>query len=211
MNKRISALGWIMAGALGITMVASGFQATGVKIGIVDMQRILADSAAGKKMRDDMSTQVNLRQGLLEFVNTNKVLTADQAGKLKDLTLKPGATQADKDALEKLKSDIRAEAKKFNDLMVKPTLTDTERTAFNDLNSRRQASDTLLNQWNQEFSNDLTNIQDEMIGNVLKKAREAVQAMGKKDGYSVVFPNTVAIYGANDLTDQAIKAVDEAK
>jgi len=211
MNKRISVLGWVVAGALGITMLASGFQAGATKIGVVDMQRILADSAAGKKMRDDMSTQVNLRQGLLEFVNTNKVLTNDQAARLKDLTLKAGATQADKDALEKLKSDIRAEAKKFNDLMVKPTLTDTERTSFNELNSRRQASDGLLTQWNQEFSNDLTNLQDEMIGNVLKKARDTIQAMGKKDGYSVVFPTTVAIYGANDLTDAAIKAVDEAK
>lgn len=211
MKKRISVLGWVVAGALGITMLASGFQAGTTKIGVVDMQRILADSAAGKKMRDDMSTQVNLRQGLLEFVNTNKVLTNDQAARLKDLTLKAGATQADKDALEKLKSDIRAEAKKFNDLMVKPTLTDTERTSFNELNSRRQASDGLLTQWNQEFSNDLTNLQDEMIGNVLKKARDTIQAMGKKDGYSVVFPTTVAIYGANDLTDAAIKAVDEAK
>lgn len=211
MKKNFSLIGWVVAGVLGATMLASGFQAAGTKIGIVDMQRILAESAVGKKMRDDMTTQVNLRQGLLEFLNTNKVLTQEQADQLKELTLKTPSTQADKDALDKLKATIRAEKKKFDDLMVKPTLTEAERTEFEQLSRRRDNTDGLLNRWNSEFSQDLSEMQDTMLGEVLKKARDQVQALAKKEGYSVVFPNTVAIYGANDLTDEAIKAVDAAK
>ncbi len=211
MKKNFSVIGWVVAGVLGATMLASGFQNAGTKIGIVDMQRILAESAAGKKMRDDMTTQVNLRQGLLEFVNTNKVLTQEQADQLKDLTLKTPSTQADRDALDRLKATIRAEKKKFDDLMVKPTLTEAERTEFEQLSRRRDNTDGLLNRWNNEFSQDLSEMQDLMLGEVLKKARDQVQALAKKEGYSVVFPNTVAIYGANDLTEEAIKAVDAAK
>lgn len=210
MKNKILGLGWLVAAAMGVMMIASGFQPADVKAGVVDMQRILSESAAGKKVRDDMSVQVDLRQGLLQFVNTNKVLTSDQADKLKTLTLKPGATQADKDEVEKIKTAIRAESKKFNDLMVKASLTDTEKVEFNTMNERRRNADNLLSQWNQEFSSDLNTLQDEMLAGVLKKAREAVQGVGKKEGYSLIFPTTVAVYAANDITDAAIKAVDAA-
>ncbi len=211
MKNKILGLGWLVAAAMGVTMVASGFQATGVKAGVVDMQRILSESAAGKKVRDDMSVQVDLRQGLLQFVNTNKVISAEQADKLKTLTLKPGATQADKDEVERIKTAIRNSSKKFNDLLVKASLTDAEKVEYNTMNEQRRNADNLLGQWNQEFSGDLNTMQDEMLAGVLKKAREAVQAVGKKDAYTMIFPTTVAVYASNDITDAAIKAVDEAK
>jgi Skp family chaperone for outer membrane proteins len=211
MKNKILGLGWLVAGAMGVMMIASGFQATGVKAGVVDMQRILSESAAGKKVRDDMSVQVDLRQGLLQFVNTNKVVSAEQADKLKTLTLKPGATQADKDEVERIKTAIRNATKKFNDLLVKASLTDSEKIEYNTMNEQRRNADTMLGQWNQEFSGDLNTLQDEMLAGVLKKAREAVQAVGKKDAYTMIFPTTVAVYASNDITDAAIKAVDEAK
>lgn len=208
--KNLSGLGWLVAGALAVTMFASGFQAGAQKTGVVDMQKILSESKSGKKVRDDMSVQVNLRQGLLEFINTNKVVTKDQADKLKELTLKASPTQADKDELERIKTAIRNETKKYENLFVKASLTDAERTEFNQLNERKRDAETLLGNWNNEFSQDLNVMQDEMLANVLKKARDAVQSVGKKEGYTVVFPTTVAIYASNDLTDAAIKAVDEA-
>lgn len=195
---------------MAITMFASGFQAGQNKMAVVDMQRILSDSKAGKKVRDDMTVQVNLRQGLLEFVNLNKVITPEQATKLESLTLKESPSQADKDELEKLKAEIRNESKKFESLMQKPSLSDAERAEFNKLADLRRSSDALLNDWNQKFSQQLTNMQDDMLANVLKKARDAAQAVGKKDGYTVIFPTTVAVYASNDITDAAIKAVDES-
>jgi len=211
MNNKFQGLGWLVAGAMGVMMFASGFQATGVKAGVVDMQRILSESAAGKKVRDDMSVQVDLRQGLLQFVNTNKVISTDQADKLKTLTLKPGATQADKDEVERIKTAVRNSSKKFNDLLVKASLTDAEKIEYNTMNEQRRNADNMLGQWNQEFSADLNTLQDEMLAGVLKKAREAVQAVGKKDAYTMIYPTTVAVYASNDITDTAIKAVDEAK
>ncbi|ARU42126.1 hypothetical protein CCB80_13640 [Armatimonadetes bacterium Uphvl-Ar1] len=209
MNNKLNKLGWVAAGALAVTMMFSGFQANGSKMATVDMQRILDESRAGKKVFDDLTNEVNLRQGLLEFLNTNKIVTADQANQLRTLTLKPAATQADKDAAEKLKSDIRAENKKFNDLMVKATLTDAERASFNEMNSRRQNTDNLLQQWSNEFSQDITNMREDKLASVLQKSRAAVTAVGKKEGYTIIFPTTVAVYAANDITDAAIKAVDE--
>jgi Skp family chaperone for outer membrane proteins len=208
MKRDLMKIGAAVVATAVLTFAISGFQANGSKMAVVDMQRILGESKAGKKIQDDMNIQINLRQGLLEFVNTNKIVTDEQAAKLKDLTLKANATQADKDELERIKTAVRAESKKFNDLMVKQTLTDAERTQFQTLNDRRRASDALLSKWNDEFSQDLSTMRDDMLSNVLKKARDAVQDVGKKEGYTLIFPTTVAVYAANDITDAAIKAVD---
>lgn len=210
MTNKLNHLGFVAAGALAVTMMFSGFQANGSKMATVDMQRILDESRAGKKVFDELSNDVQSRQGLLEFINTNKVITRDQATKLRTLTLKPGATQADKDEAEKVKAAVRAEAKRFNDLMVKATLTDAERTSFNEMNARRRDSDEILQAWSNEFSEEITNLRESKLASVLEKSRTAVSNVGKKDGYSVIFPTTVAVYAANDITDAAIKAVDEA-
>jgi Skp family chaperone for outer membrane proteins len=43
---------------------------------------------------------------------------------------------------------------------------------------------------------------------VLDKARAAVQKVGKRDGFTMVFENQVAVYGATDLTNEALKTMD---
>lgn len=200
--------GWLVAAVLGTLLLTGGFQNTGTKIGVVDMNRVLQDSNSGKKAREDVQTQFNLRQGLLEFVNTQKVLTVDQANRLKELTLKPNPTEGDRQALEQLKASIQADARRFNDLMVKPNPTETDRQALTEFNQRRNNSDAILRAWNEEFSNDLTNLQDDMFASVLTRARQAVLDHGRREGFSVVFPSNVAIYGANDVTEAIVKAVD---
>jgi Skp family chaperone for outer membrane proteins len=210
-TPRFAMAGWLVAGALVLGMAVSGFQPAQAKFGTVDMQKILSDSATGKKIRDDMQTEFNLRQGLLEFVDTHKVLSMDQAGKLRDLTLKANPTDAEKSELQKVKDAIIADGKQYNALMVKQNITEAERTQLSEFNNRRNNIQQLLQQWNQEFSQELSELQDQKIDDVLRKARDQVQALGKKDGYSVVFPSNVAVYGANDLTDAAIKAVDAAR
>lgn len=200
--------GWLVAAFLGTLLLTGGFQNTGTKIGVVDMNRVLQDSNSGKKAREDVQTQFNLRQGLLEFVNTQKVLTVDQANRLKELTLKPNPTEGDRQALEQLKASIQADARRFNDLMVKPNPTETDRQALTEFNQRRNNSDAILRAWNEEFSNDLTNLQDDMFASVLTRARQAVLDHGRREGFSVVFPSNVAIYGANDVTEAIVKAVD---
>ena len=197
----------VIVGAVAL-FAATGLQTGAAKFGVVDMQRMLAESASGKAVQGQLQTELNTRQGVLEFINTNRVLTMDQATKLRDLSVKPVPTEADKTELDKLKDAIKAESKTFNDLMMKSNPTDTERAKITELQGRKQAMDAILQQWHQEMMDELNAIEAVKMGELGKKAKDVIQALGKKDGYSVVFPSNVAVYSANDITDAAIKALD---
>ena len=210
-NNKIALSGWLLAAVMAVMMVASGFQTTGAKFGVVDMARVLSDSQTGKAAKDELQNELNLRQGVLEFIDTQKVLTREQADKIRTLSVKPNATAADKAELDRVKEQVKADAKKFNDLMLKPNISDAERTQLTDFNQRKQQMEQLLPQWHQAFTNELADMEERKMSELGRKAREVIQNLGKKEGYSVVFPTSVALYGANDVTDAAIKALDAAK
>lgn len=206
-RKGILGVGAVVAGAIAL-FAATGLQNNAAKFGVVDMQRMLAESASGKAVQTQLQTELNTRQGVLEFINTNRVLTIDQAKKLRELSVKPVPTEADKTELDKLKEAIKAESKKFNDLSMKASPTEAERAQITELQGRRQAMDQLLQQWHQEMMDELNQVEATKMGELGKKAKDVIQALGKKEGYSVVFPSNVAVYSANDITDAAIKALD---
>lgn len=203
--------GWLVAGMLGVTMVASGFQAGATKFGVVDITKVLSDSTAGKSLKDDLTNEFNIRQGLLEFVNTNRTITAENAKKLRELSTKAGATAADKQAADDLKKAVLADQKKYDTLAQKSDLTEGERSELTDLGTRVRNTQGLLGQWQQEFSQELDNMQASKQADLVDTVKGVVQEVAKKDGYTVVFQSNVAVYCANDITDATTKALNAKK
>lgn len=201
--------GWVAAFAIGSVMFTTGFQGTAAKTGNVDMTRLIADSKRGQRLNDLLRNEFTLRQGILEFMNSQRILTQDQAVKLRTLTLKKDATAAEKTELENVKEAVKADAKKFNDLNRKPTPTEADRTLLTDYNNRIQLTEGLLGQWQQEFQNELLSIEEDERGKLMVDARKAVSEVSKRGGYSVVFTSQAAVYAANDVTDEAIKEIDK--
>lgn len=204
----VSHAGWLIAAALGTLMLAGGFQDGAAKFGVVDMSKIMNDSADGKKLKDELQTQFNVRQGLLEFIAANPTITPEQATKLRDLSIKPNATAADKAEIENIKKQVVADTKRFESLGQKATLSEAERADLEDLGARRRNAGNLVSRWQQEFSQEISNVETDRQGALVDKVKVAVNSVAKKQGYTVVFQSNVAVYGANDLTAEAIKAVD---
>ncbi len=203
--------GWIVAAALGAFVVTTGFQDNSPKFGVVDMNKVMNDATAGKKLKDDLQSQFNDRQGLLEFVAANPTLTSEQANKLRELSLKSGATAAEKTEVENLKKLIVADFKRYEALGQKQTITEKERADLEDLGSRRKNAGNLLQRWQQDFANEITNHEADQQNLLAEKVKKSVTELSKKQGYSLVFQTSSAIYGANDLTADSIKAVDAAQ
>jgi Skp family chaperone for outer membrane proteins len=65
--------------------------------------------------------------------------------------------------------------------------------------------------WYQEFTGDLQEWSDKHHLDNLNKARDAVASVAKAQGYTLVFDKSVAPYGANDLTDAALQAMNAQK
>lgn len=209
MNTSVtSKLGWVVAAALAVWVAVSGFQAPAEKTGVVDLVYLVNNSKFGKNADAEFKKMQDARLGVLKFIDENRVLTVEQANKLRDLMLNLNPTDAQKQELEKLKADIIASKKKNDDLVQKANLTADEKSLMNEFAERGRRMDEILQAWNQQFLRDAQEYVKKQQNAAVERARAAVKEVAKQQGYTLVFEAQVAPYGANDLTDAALKAMD---
>jgi Skp family chaperone for outer membrane proteins len=210
-NIRFLQLGWIIAAAVIAVTAVSGFQGSAIKIGVVDISKVIEGSDLGKANQETFNKMKASREGLLEFIDTNRVLTNEQAQAIRDLWLKPNPTAEDTAALESKKAEVVAAAKKSAELATKPNMTPEERTLVEDYARRSQNMNDVAQRWFREFTNEMQSWADKQKLDSLQKARTAVQDVAKADGYTVVLEVGIAPYGANDLSEAALAKMNEKK
>jgi Skp family chaperone for outer membrane proteins len=207
-NSLISRLGWVVAALCAAIMIGSGFQENSNKIGVVDITSVIERSKYGQTGQALFAEMKSVREGLLTFVQDHRIITSEQAVRLKELTLKTVKTNEEKAELERIKADILATEKKSKELELKATITPEERTLTAEFANRAQIMDQTANRWFNEFSTELQMWADNRKMESLKKAREVIQEVGKAQGYTLVLEVGIAPYGANDLTEAALKQMD---
>ena len=200
----------LVAAAIGV-LAASGFQDATTKMGVVDISDVVEQSDYGKKNQEDFNAMKSAREGILEFIDTYRVLTNEQALKLRELSLKGNASAPEKAELETLKATIIASDKKSKELAQKPNLTPEERTLMQDYAQRSQTMEQVAQRWFREFTNEMQQWADKQKSASIQKARDAVNEVAKTGGYTIVLESGVAPYGANDLTQAALKAMNAKK
>jgi Skp family chaperone for outer membrane proteins len=201
---------WIAALLLGV-LLGAGFQDASSKIGVVDISDVVEKSEFGKKNQLDFDAMKTAREGVLEFIDSYRVLTNEQALRLRELSLKANVSAAEKAELETLKATVIASDKKSKELSTKPNLTPEERTLMQDYAQRSQTMEQVAQRWFREFTNEMQQWADRQKANSLDRARAAINEVAKAGGYTVVLESGVAPYGANDLTEAALKAMNAKK
>lgn len=185
-----------------------GFQSTTEKFGVVDINKILQDSELGKATNKKLQDALSIRSDLLKFISTYKVLTVEQANKLRELTLKPAPTAADKSEIERIKGEVIAADKKRNELLQKSNMTDTDRMQLQDYAQRAQTMAQVVEQFNNEFQQELNAFESQVREDTITKTKETVKDVAKSQGFTVVLESSVVPYAANDITDASIKALN---
>lgn len=208
MNVRIYQFGSALALLLLGILVAGGFQAPTDKNGVVDINGLIETSNFGKGVRDGLDKMRAAREEVLGFIDTNRVLTIEQATKLRDLTLKPDRTPQETAELDTLKANVVATNKRWSELATKSNLMPEERIQLQDFADRAQKISELGKQWVQTFTNDIDSWLEKQKADSAARAREAITATAKAQGYTMVYDKAFAPYGANDLTDASLAAMN---
>ena len=207
--------GWLAAAVMAGAMLGLGFQGSTEKTAVVDVQKVVELSEFGKANQITFNDMKGGREAVLEFIDTYRVLTADQAQKIRDLSLKVGILAPEKAELDRIKADVIAADKKSKELSQKTNLTPEERTLMEDYARRSQAiaivAVLLIVGGFREFTTEMQTWADKQKLASVDKARLAIQEVGKAGAYSIVFEIGVAPYGANDITDAALKAMNAKK
>ncbi|MEZ0327235.1 MAG: OmpH family outer membrane protein [Fimbriimonas sp.] len=210
-DTRFLQLGWVIAAAFIAVTVAGGFQATAIKIGVVDISKVVETSEFGKVNQDSFTKMRMAREGLLEFIDANRVLTNEQAQQMRDLWLKANPTKEESAKLDLLKADVIAAAKKSTELATKPNMTPEERTLVEEYARRSQTMNDVAQRWFREFTSEMQTWADKQKLDSIDRARAAIQEVAKAEGYTVVLEVGIAPYGANDLTAAALAKMNEKK
>jgi Skp family chaperone for outer membrane proteins len=203
--------GWAAAFLLVGVMAGSGFQSGAEKTGVIDLNKVIQSSSLGQKNTEMLNAQLKLRRSLIDFVTTYKVLTREQAERLRELTLKKTTTEEDKKEIDKIKADVIASDKRRNELSQKQNLTDGERDLLREYSQRALAMENLVDRWGGDFQVELEELQKDAQQATIDKAKAALNKVAKEKGFSIVMESTVAPFGVNDLTEATTKAMDAAK
>jgi Skp family chaperone for outer membrane proteins len=213
-KSRMDQVGWIVAAAIAGVILSSGFQLTAEKTGVVDLGQIVNKSNQWQTSSKAFDALKASRQSLLDFVAANPVVSSEQAKQLHDLTVKDGQTDADKATITKIEGDATAASNMFDALSKKPSLSQEEKSQADEYRLRAEAmlgQDGTFSRWKAEFSEELGDWSEKHRTECVNNARNAVSQTAKAQGFTLIFDKAVAPYGANDLTDAALQAMNAQK
>lgn len=200
----------VAAGLLGV-MLGSGFQSPTLKLGVVDLNSVIDKSEDGKTSQKQFQSMKKSREGILEFIDQYRILTPEQAIRFRDLSLKTEPTKPEEAELERIKAEVIAASKKSQELAIKPNLTPEERTLVEEYSRRSMNMNDLSSRWLREFTDEVQKyVADKKEENYVK-ARAAVNEVATKETYTMIFEGTVALFGANDITEQTLVAMNAKK
>jgi|SRR5579862_4318106 len=205
-------LGWVVAASLFAVAATAGFQ-SGIKIGIVDGAKVFNDSDYVKGQLDNLRALGASRQQMLDFADANKTFTNEQATKYHDLSLKDPATftAADKAELDTIKKSVEAASNRLGVLQQKQNPSDAENIELQQLSNEIKATTALLQRWRQAAQDEFDTAREKVKKDGTDRVRETIKQVGSGGAYTIVFSADIAPYGANDLTDATLKAMNSKK
>ena len=202
----IERLGWVAAAALAGGMIGMGFKAPGDKTGTVDVAKVFKDSDYAKQQTEGLRKQVKARQDVMEYIRGHRNMKPEDATSLRDVSVKEVASPADTAVITRIKGDADAAETKARELQTVDKPTAAQLAQLDDFTKRKDATGQLLEKWGQEFQTEFQAKQEKMSADTLQRVKDAIQQVGKDQGYSIIFSADIAPFCPNDATTDAIQA-----
>lgn len=206
-------LGWLVAAALAgamATSALSGFQAnTAPKFATVDTGKVFDGSPLAATNTDALRKANQTRAAILEFISQNPSMDPNDAKKFADLSTKATPVPADTTEIARLRTVAEAATQANRAASTKASPDDTTRTTLAGFSSNAAANRNLVQALAGQYDQDIQALRGELRDKTLTRVRDAVRNIAAKQGYTIVFDSNVAPYCANDLTEEASKAVSK--
>ena len=189
-------------------LALTAFNQNTQKFGVVDLASVAERSKLGQREKTQFEALRTRYGGLVQFLNTNKAVARDDAQKIVDLWNKEKPTPAETQQLESLKTKAQTQSEELRRLISVLNPSAEQQSRIRELSGLSQAIEDMLPQLDNMLGQAMQQRAASKQQEVLDKARAAVQKVGKRDGFTMVFENQLAVYGATDITDEALKTMD---
>lgn len=209
LGNKTGLAGWLIAAVLAGMMLGSGFQDGKEKYGVVDLRRVIVESKIDKTVSDKVEAGRLARVAVFNFIRDHRVITEEQALKLRTLELKETRTDAENTELTQLKATIDTAGKDYERLNGITTPTEAERQQLMSLSRTFQNSGEILQQFQQDFMDEIQVLGQRAQQDAIDRATKAAATVAKAKGYTVMYSSTAVVFAANDITADAIKEADK--
>jgi Skp family chaperone for outer membrane proteins len=190
---------------------AQNTPAAGPKFGSVDIGRINAESKA--RLRDEQEIQQfigNLRTVMTKLQDYSaRFLSEAEIKELAGLYEKKTPTEADKKRISTLEdaAAVKSQARRRLENTANPTPDESKQLAALD-DAEKKGVEALKN-LNNDFQRRLDARINELSVKMTTEVKAIIAKIAQEKGLAVVFDAAVAIYTANDITDEVIKQLNK--
>lgn len=178
------------------------------KFAVVNLGDVAERSKLGIREKQEFEALRTKYGALIQFLNTNKVVAREDSTKIIDIWRKEAPTAAETQQLEALKTKAQTQSEELRRLISVLNPSAEQQARIRELSGWSQTTEDILPQLDNLLGQGMQQRAGAKQQEVLDKARAAVQKIGKRDGYTLVFESQVAVYGATDLTSEALKTMD---
>ncbi len=201
--------GWLIAAVLAGIMLGSGFQDGKEKFGVVDLRRVIMDSKINTETVNKVETARKARLAVLTFIRDHRVITDEQATRLRALELKEAKTDAEQTELAGIRTAVDNAGKEYERLNGLPNPTEPERQQLMSLSRTFQNSAEILSQYQSDFENEFQKTSQDAQSDAIDRATLAAAAVAKSKGFTLIFSSSAVVYAANDITADTTKEANK--
>ncbi|MFN8139870.1 MAG: OmpH family outer membrane protein [Fimbriimonadales bacterium] len=198
----------IAIAAIGIVIALFAFQGPTQKTGVIDIGRASDLSKLGKRKKSEFDAKQQKWINMLNFMRQNRFFTPDNAKKFRELSLVEKPTAEQTQSLEGLKTSIQKITDEFQNLIKVTQPNDEQVKRRQELLRMADETVQMMNELGAEYRDSMQTLAGDLKEEVTNKARQSVQKYGKKEGFTIIFESSIAVYGANDVTDEVVKIMD---
>ena len=185
--------------------------AAGPTFGSVDVDQVLSESKTRQRDIADLNAMVaGLRDVMQRMQEVGGRFLADaEIKELAALYEKKPPAEADKKRLADLEAKAADKSGQKRKLENTATPTEEQKKQYADLNDAEQKGQTSLKNLNDDFSRRVDARNTELSNKTVLEIKGVIAKIAQEKGLSVVFDNKVAIYTANDITADVVKAINK--
>ncbi len=203
-----------VSGAFGTPAAAQGRSAPGDvrgAIGGVDLQRVFNEYKGKQAAAEQIKTfGGGLDNALSRLRDSSAVFLPEaEVRELATLYSRPEPGGADKQRIGALETKARSLADELRNLQNQNGPTEQQKTRLAELTAAQQKGAETFQQVQQDFQQQLSQRQNALSQKLTEEMRAGISKVAQEKNLTVVFDSAVAVYTANDITNDVINRLNK--
>lgn len=177
--------------------------------GSVDIAKVQSQSARKTKYDTDLHALADRLDAQFRQQTASVMLTKAEQAELGTLIGKSRQSDSDAARITALQTKASATAQELTDLQQKKDPSATDSNRMQSLTLQYEAGKAALQTIGDGYQTQLKALSDADNVEFTRSVKEAISAAAQQKGLSVVFTSDIAVYTANDITDDVVKRINK--